>query len=161
MAITSQYITDDQFTDIIDEQNITGKTDEQLQNIVDRASGDLETELCERFVVPLQGIAGADYSSCPGFALQKITNAMIAKVRQIIGKDAARNIVVDSTQKYIDVHMVDFKGHIKDLLDAKKHFGFQLNSASDGAYDPVQSLGLARADNRMKVEFDPNTPWFP
>lgn len=160
MSIDSQYISDDRFQDILDEQNITGLTDDQQQDLVDRAVGDLEAQLCERFVVPLQVTTPGDFEVAPKFAQQKALNAVISRIRSLLGLDKARNLVIESTQKYIDVHYIDFKGHIKDLLDPKKHYGFQLNSFSVGSFDPVQTIGLARANNETEIILDPHVPLF-
>jgi len=160
MAIQSQYITDKKLNEILNEQNIQGYGEERKQDLIDRAVGDLESGICERYVVPLINADSGEYSTTPKFAQQKVLNAVISRIRGLIGNDQMRNLVIESTQKYVDVHAADFAKHIKELLDAKKHFGFKLNDASDGAYDPVQSLGLARADNRTRIIPDKDFPQF-
>lgn len=160
MDYSSRYIDEDKIDKILADLNIEGLSDDQVQNILDRAEGDLETELCERFVVPLISENGDPFFKAPKFAQQKVLNAIYAKIRSIIGKDKDRNIVVDATQRYIDVHEQDFKQHIKTLLDSKKKFGFKLNTFSEGSYEPTQSIGLARANNDIVVEPDPDIPLF-
>jgi hypothetical protein len=154
LAIVSQYITDDQFSDVLARLNIDSMEDLERQELVDRAHGDLEADLCERFTVPLLTKDGTAYANAPAFARNKVLNAMKAKLRQIIGNDAARNLVLENTQRYVDVHGKDYKSHIEALNDPKRVYGFQLTEQAAGAMEPMQRMGLARADNKISVEVD-------
>lgn len=157
--ITSQYISDDQFQAILDDLNITDKDDAQQQELLDRAVADLEADLSERFVVPLIGAGFTPYTSAPAFARNKVINALKSKIRQLIGRDNNRNLVIESTERYVDVHKLAYQDDVKSLLNPKIMYGFQLQEYAQGAVVPVQKLGLARADNELEVEVDPMPPF--
>jgi hypothetical protein len=156
VAIKSQYITEDQFVAIMGELNIAGKEDAELQELLDRSVGDLEADLCERFIVPLVEVSGGAYSTAPAFARRKVLNAIKSKIRELVGRDHNRNLVIDSTQKYIDVHKSAYQADIKVLLDPLKVFGFQLQPQAEGAVEPMQHVGLARANNDPVFVDDPD-----
>lgn len=153
------YITKAQFDEILIGLNIDVTEDggfnaKKQRSLLERAVGDLESDLVERFTVPLTGTKGA-YSTAPQYARQKVLNAISSKVRQIIGLDEQKNITIDSTERFIDLKKADYNGHIKNLLNAKRTFGFKLQSfASDGAVEPVQSVGLARGNNKRESFID-------
>ncbi len=128
-----------------------GIGEDGLRDLLDRAAGDLESDLVERFVVPLQAANGA-YSGSPIYAKQKVLNAMKAKIRQIIGGDKQKNIVVESTERYIDLKKGEYTGHIKALVDHKRNFGFKLQEfANDTALQPVQFVGTARPSSQRST----------
>lgn len=147
MSVFNDYITESQFGGILDALNIELDADIDQQDILDRATGDLESELVERFVVPLVPDSGGAFSTAPSYARLKVLSALRAAIRRTIGQDKNVNIVVESTERYIDLHDKAFKDHVKTLLDPKKHYGFKMQTQADGAIDPIQSIGLARADN--------------
>jgi len=148
-----RYISKDEFADVLEDLNIDedeegGFSKKRQRKLLARANGDLEADLVERFIVPLLGTGGA-YETAPDYSRQKVLNALISKIRQIIGLDKQKNLVIDSTERFIDLKLADYNRHIKDLLNAKRTFGFKLQSfASDGAVEPVQSIGVARGDNK-------------
>lgn len=154
-----RYITRDEFAEILEDLNIDatesgGYSDKRQKKLLARANGDLEADMVERFVVPLQGASG-NYLTAPDYSRQKVLNALTSKIRQLVGLDKQKNIVIDSTERFIDLKERDYKGHIKDLLNAKRIFGFKLQGfASDGAVEPVQSIGVARANNTRKSFVD-------
>lgn len=154
MSASNTYITAPQFKGILDTLNIQNMDDVALQDILDRATGDVEAELCERFLVPLVAKGGGDYSTAPPFARQKVLNALRAAVKKVIGEDKAANVVVDSTERYVDVNKASFDMHIKTLLNPKKHFDFSMQPQAEGSIDPIQSVGLARADNELHASPD-------
>ncbi len=153
--IDSTYITDEQFQDVLKTLDVVKTTAEQ-QDILDRAVGEMEGELCERFVVPLRAKNGGPLVSAPAHSQMLLVNAVKAKVRQVIGGDAMRNIVIESTQRLIDGNQTEFKRLINILNDPKKDFGLKLTSQASGSMEPVQKLGLGRADNRLKRVRDPD-----
>lgn len=154
MSVFNDYITEAQFGGILDTLNIQNDSSIDQQDILDRATGDMESELVERFVVPLVAESGGAFSTAPSFARLKVLSALRAAIRRTIGQDKNVNIVVESTERYIDLHDKAFKDHIKTLLDPKKHYGFKMQDQADGAIDPVQTIGLARADNDPHVVTD-------
>ena len=156
MSITSQYIGDVQFNKILVNLNIEEYSDADKQDLIDRATADFESDLCERFVVPLVALSGA-FSTAPQFARNKVLEALRCKIRQIISHDQNKNnsVVVDTTQKYIDLNKIAYKDHVKDLLDAKRVYGFKLNFQSVGSMEPLQTIGIGRANNEYGLEDDP------
>lgn len=146
------YITSQQFDFVLQDLNYDVSQPNQ-QELLDRATGDLEADLAEKFVVPLEKYGGGAFSLCPQFSRNKVLNAIKAKIRQIIGVDQNRNLVIDSTERYIDTHGRDYKQHIDKLLDHKIDYGFALINPAEDAREQVQHLGLARAYNNT----DPNT----
>ncbi|MAD98810.1 MAG: hypothetical protein CMB99_15910 [Flavobacteriaceae bacterium] len=159
------YITEAQFAQVLTDLNVnTTEADgygvTQQEDLIDRAVGDLESDLVKRFVVPLVATNGAEFStSAPYYTRQKVLNAIKAKIRQILGSDNQKNIVIDSSERYIDLKKAEYTGHIKDLLDHEREFGLRLQSyASDGAKTPVQSVAISRPDDSMTV--DPSSDYY-
>lgn len=155
MGYGSQYITDDQYEQLLEALNVDfSGDDDRKQELLDRAVGDMEADLCERFIVPLVHESGGDYKLAPAYARNKVLNTLKCKIRQLLGQDNARNVVVESTQRFIDVHEKPYTKSIETLLEAKKMFRFKLQEQAEGAVVPVQTVGLARADNDLRVVTD-------
>jgi len=155
----NQYITSEQFQGILDDLNYETCEDGKKQRLLDRATADLETDLSKKFVVPLISVDGGAYSTCRQFARNKILNLMTCKVREIIGYDKNRTLTgtIDSTERFINVHGIEYKSQIKSLLDPMIDFGFALLVQAQNAQNPIQNLGLARADNRTyPIYYDDN-----
>lgn len=153
MAIDSIYITDDQFRKVLKQLNVE-LNEEGQQELIDRAAGALEAELVQRFLVPLQNKGGGQFSAAPPFARNIILTAIKSQIRSLIGVDQNRNVVVEQGQRYIDLHKGEFNALMKCLLDPKREFGFQPQAQADGAITPIQSVGIARADNRPRRVLD-------
>lgn len=151
MGLGNQYISEDEFQGLLSRLNIdfsSEKGEESARSLLKRSTADMESDLCRRFMVPLVAQAGGPYSTAPEFARSKVLNTLEAKIRQNIGTDNNRNLVIDSTQKYIDTAKYSYQDHLKALLDPEAMFGFRLQPQAQGAQVPVQSIGLGRADNR-------------
>jgi hypothetical protein len=148
----NQYITNDQFKWVLDDLNYEASPQKQ-QELLDRATGALEGDLVKKFYVPLvydnAGTAGA-YASTPAFARNKILNCMKAKVRELIGYDKNRNLtgVIESTQKFINVHADEYKSEISGVMNNEAEFQFLRLPYAQDAKSPVQHLGLARPNDR-------------
>lgn len=155
----NQYISGEKFQGILEELNIniTEKGRDgyyDSKSLLERATGDLESDLVERFVVPLVAHNGGAFSSAPDYAKQKVLNAINAKIRQIIGNDLNKNgITIDSTQKFIDVQKTAYEDHRRGLLDPKKLYGLKLQEQAEGAVVPIQTIGLGRADNHTHFTY--------
>lgn len=156
MLWKNAYITETQFERVLKVLNVENMESEDKQELLDTATGDMESDLVERFVVPLVGTSSEAFSLTPKYSQQKILTMLKAKIRQIIGLDKNKNLVIDSTQKFIDVHKITYTDCLKVFMDAKKTFGFMLQPQAQGAVEPVQSVGLARADNKLHVAIDPD-----
>ena len=149
-----RYISKKAYLKVLEDLNID-QTEEggfdtfDENDLIDRAVGDLESDLVKRFVVPLVALSGGPYDSSPFYDKQKILNAIKSKIRQLIGDDKVKNIVIDSSERYIDLKKSSYKSDIKTLLDPERIYGFRLQTfADDGALNPVQQIGVARPDNR-------------
>jgi hypothetical protein len=155
MAINSIYITDTQIATVLTKLGIT-LGDAEVLDVYTRAAADLEGDLSYKYVVPLTVLNSA-YTAAPAFAINKVAQAMIYKIREVLAADNNRNtgVLLDNGQKYLDLNRIAYKNQIKDLLDPKLSFGFQLNANAVGSAEPVQSLGLARANNRFEIVRDP------
>jgi hypothetical protein len=151
--IDSIYITDDQFQAVLKPLNVKLSDDDQ-QELLDRAVADLEGELVKRFAVPLLAGSGGAYESAKAYSRNIVLTAIKSRIKSLIGIDKNRNVVVESGQRYIDLHKVEFEGRIKLLLDPTRKFDFQLQPQAEDAIDPIQSIGVARADNRLHLEAD-------
>jgi len=145
--VESPYLTPQQFDDTIKPMNLDLSPDEK-QELLDRATADLEGELCKRFIVPLKSGAGGAYATAQAFSRNIVTTALRSRIKSLAGVDKNRNVVVDQGQRFIDLHKGEFDGRIKLLLDPTRHFDFQLQLQAQDAIDPIQSIGVARADNR-------------
>lgn len=143
------YISRSEYEKVLSDLNVDTEEEGGLDNkgkndLLDRAIGEMESDLVERFVVPLQGLSG-DYSTAPAYSTQKVLSCLKSKIRQIIGGDKQKNIVIDSTERFIDLKKSEYNGHIKDLLNHKRDFKFKLQEfANDTAVQPVQTIGVAR-----------------
>lgn len=152
------YISKDDFNDILEDLNVDTSEDgglnpKQQIRLLDRAVGEMEADLVKRFTVPLQGTNKTPYTTAPYFARQKILSTIKAKVRSLIGQDKMKNIVIDTTEKYIDLKEKSYAAHIKDLLDHERPFGFNLQPfATDGSLIPTQKVGVARTNDSIMVE---------
>lgn len=155
MAIESPYITDDQFRKILKPLNVT-LGDEDQQELVDRAEAALEAELVERFLVPLQKAGGGDFGSAPDYSRNIVLSAIKAQIRSLLGIDKNRNVIVEQGQRYIDLHKGEFNGLMKALLDPKRDFKLALQAQAVGGLEPIQQVGIARANNRPKRVIDPD-----
>lgn len=160
MALTI-YLKDEQYNWLLADLNFA--CDEaKKREILERAVGDMEADLSEKFVVPLINKDGGAYSTCQAFARNKIVNALKAKIREIIGYDKNRNLTgtIESTEKFLNVHGIEYKDQLKGLMNPRIAYGFQLQDQAQDAVEPVQHLGLARADNTVDplTEDDPFIP---
>ena len=151
------YISKTNFQKILSDLNVDataegGFSDLEQNELIDRAVGDLESDLVERFIVPLQALKGA-YDTAPNYSRQKVLNAIKTKIRQIIGEDKQKNIVIDSTERFVDLQLSAYVRHRKDLLNFKRDFQFKLQAfASDTAVQPVQTIGVARPSTKRTTE---------
>ncbi|MGZ3686696.1 MAG: hypothetical protein ACXWPM_00015 [Bdellovibrionota bacterium] len=151
--VDSIYLTDDQFQAVLKPLNVE-LSDEEQQELLDRAVGDLEGELVLRFVVPLRSGAAGDYASAQAYSRNIVLTALKSRIKSLVGIDKNRNVVVEQGQRYIDLHKIEFDGRIKMLLDPHRKFDFQLQPQAQDAIDPIQSIGVARADNRLHLDID-------
>lgn len=152
----SNYITDAAINWTLEDINYESIDLRKKQEIVDRASADFEADMSQKFIVPLLSSDGSAFSNAPLFARNKVVNAMRSKIREIIGYDKNRNItgIIESTEKFINVHGLEYKEQLKSLLNPKISYGFKLQDQAVDSQSPVQHLGLARSDNST----DPNVP---
>ena len=159
---TNPYISREQLQFILHDLNVQEWSEARIQDLLDRATGDLESDLARKFVVPLIVRGPSPYLGSPqsqnyAFAKAKVANAMKAKVRAVLGFDLNRNQtgVIESTQKFLNVAEMEYNGHIKDLLDQKIDYGFVLLGQAQDAQTPVMHIALSRADN----DTDPHGGW--
>jgi hypothetical protein len=151
----NQYITQEQFDQVLKDLD-AAYSETQKQELLDRATGDLEADLAEKFLVPLAPLTGGTYLMMTKnlnqkFACNKVLNAIRAKIKEIIGYDKNRVLTgtIDSTEKFINVHGIEYKAQIKTLLNPMIVYGFKLQPQAEDAQTPVQHLGLAKANNKI------------
>lgn len=149
----NQYITNEQFKWVLDDLNYEASPQKQ-QELIDRATGALEGDLVKKFYVPLVyddgSVNGGAYTGAPAFARNKVLNCIKAKIRELIGYDKNRNLsgVIESTQKFINVHAEEYNAEIKGLMHNEAEFKFLRLPYAQDAKSPVQHVGLARPDDR-------------
>lgn len=121
-----------------------------------RAVGDLESDLSEKFIVPLVKRGGGAFSLNAEHAKIKVYSALKAKMKELIGYDQNRNLTgtLEGTEKFLNVHGIEYSSIKKSLLNHKIDFGFELLDYSDDAQIPVQKLRLSRANNSESTEAD-------
>lgn len=146
----NQYLTQVQFKNILSDLNLESLEESRQVDLLARATGDLEADLSRKYVVPLISALNVSYVASPTFARNKVVNAMRAKVKEIIGYDKNRELTgsIESTEKFINVHGIEYKDQLKTLLDPMIDFGFLLLIQAQDSQTPVQHIGLSRADNR-------------
>ena len=91
------YITKGNYVDLLTDLNIDSLADTKQNELLDRAVGEMESDLVERFVVPLEALSGP-FSTSPDYSRQKVLSTLKSKIRQIIGGDQQKNLTVDSTE---------------------------------------------------------------
>lgn len=154
---SSIYITDDQFSTLLERLNVEfrGESGEdEKEELLDRAVGEFEGDMVERYVVPLESQVGGTFESAPDSTKRLVLSTIKAKIRHLLGTDKLRNVVVDGPQRFIDLHKSEYEGNVKRLLDPKKDFRLKLNQAAEGAVVPIQEMGIARADDKLHPELD-------
>jgi Na+-translocating ferredoxin:NAD+ oxidoreductase RnfC subunit len=151
---TSIYITDTEFNWLLSDLNIAYDQDKK-DDLLKRAIGDFEADMSKKYIVPLIDKTGVAYTSAPAFAQNKVLNAVKAKVRQLIGVDKNRNLVIESTERYIDTHKIEYNDNVKTLLDPMIDFGFMLLNQAQDAQTPVQHLALSKACHQTELIDDP------
>jgi len=154
----NQYISKTKFDILLKDLNYDSCEESQKQDLLDRATGDLEADLSKKFYVPLVSVAGGAYTTCQSFAQNKVLNAMKAKIREIIGYDKNRNLTgtIESTQKFLNVHGIEYKDQMKGILDPLIVYGFKVLGQAENAQTPIQSLSLSKANNRTDPYGDDN-----
>jgi hypothetical protein len=152
----SKYIDSESFEWILHDLNYQDCDARKKSEILKRAVGSFESDMAKKFVVPLLADNGSPYANSPEWARNKVLNCLKAKVREILGYDKNRQLTgtIESTEKFINIHGIEYKEEIKTLLDPMIDFGFKLLKQAEDAQTPVQSLGLARANNSV----DPDEP---
>lgn len=158
----NQYITQEQFDAVLKDLD-AALSETQKQDLLDRATGDLEADLAQKFIVPLVPTAGGTYLQMTKnlnqkFAPNKVLNAMRAKIKEIFGYDKNRTLTgtIESTEKFINVHGIEYKEQIKGLINSMIVYGFKLQPQAEDAQTPVQHLGLSKANNRTDPFDDSN-----
>ena len=153
--MTNPYITREQVDFILADLNVEWGTmrEARIKDLLERAIGDLESDLARKFVVPLTAARSRHLSSPQAvnykFATVKVQNAMKAKIRAILGFDQNKQLtgVIETTEKFMNVAEGEYNSHIKDLLDPKIDFGFMLLAQAQDSQTPVQHLALSRANH--------------
>ena len=92
MSCVSQYISRVQFDLVLAEINADTMSSVSKDDLLDRASADLEADLAEKFVVPLVSTTGGPYTGAPTFARNKLLNAMKAKIKELFGLLIRKNL---------------------------------------------------------------------
>lgn len=151
----NQYISKAQYDQTLNDLDYGSCEEVQRQDILDRATGDLEADLAQKFTVPLVPVTGGTYQSMllatnQKFAVNKVLNAIKAKIKEIIGYDKNRTLTgtIESTEKFINVHGLEYKDQIRGLLNPMIVYGFALQGQAVDAQNPVQHLALSKADNK-------------
>ena len=154
--LTSIYITDTEFQFIFKELNYEACDSRQRDDLLRRAVGDFESDMSEKFVVPLRPKTGGAYTSCAEHAKSRVYAAMKAKVKELIGFDQNRNLTgtLETTEKFLNVHGIEYSSIKKSLLNHRIDYGFSLLDYADDAQVPVQKLRLSRAYNGESTEAD-------
>jgi hypothetical protein len=159
--VQNQYINVYQFQGILDDLSLQGYSEQKKQDLLNRATADMESDLSKKFVVPLvfsvfgfevQSTQSTPYNAPPaqyGFAPIKVLNALKEKIREIVGYDKNRNLLgtIENTQKFINVHGEQYTKLMGEIMAWDLDTGFLLNKYSTDAKTPIQHIGLARPDN--------------
>jgi len=157
--VQNQYINALQFKDVLDDLNITLSEFKQ-QELLNRATADMEADLSKKFVVPLvtsvngfqqSSTAFLPYTDAPSFAQNKVLTTVKEKLREIIGYDRNKNLIgtIESTQKFMNIHGDLYKKQMQDLLDSEVDYNFLLQPWAVDSKTPIQHIGLSRADDRV------------
>lgn len=154
--MTSIYITQEEFGYIFKELNYDQCDSRQRDDLLKRAVGDFESDMSEKFIVPLICKGGGAYTTAPQHARVKVYAALKAKIKELIGFDQNRNLTgtLEGTEKFLNVHGTEYTALKKSLLNHKIDYGFELLDYAEDAQIPVQKLRLSRAYNGESTEAD-------
>lgn len=144
-----RYYPKSKFIRVLQDAGIDDDTDsDRKEEIYEEARGMLELKLAQRFIIPLIARGGGEFSKASTASRLVVQSAFKSAIRKVLGKDQNKNLTIDSTQKYIDVHAISFKSSISDLLNPKIPVDFELAGFAEDK-DPVHTIGIARADNEL------------
>lgn len=151
----NQYITQDQIGYVFSELNYEMCDDRRKEDLVMRAIGDFESDMAEKFVVPLVG-RDVPYDSTPQYARVKVYAALKAKLKELIGYDQNKTLTgtAETTEKFLNVHGQEYTSLKKSIINHKIDYGFLLLDYAQDSQVPVQKLRLSRADNSESTEAD-------
>lgn len=150
------YITAEQVGYIFQELNYDQCESRRRDDLVMRAVGDFESDMSEKFVVPLIAKNKLPYLSAPEYARVKVYAALKAKIKELIGYDQNRNLTgtMEGTEKFLNVHGTEYASLKKALLYHKINYNFELLEYAEESQIPVQKLRLSRAFNGESTEAD-------
>jgi hypothetical protein len=148
------YLSSAELLKIFSAVNLDSLEESEMQEIVMQAQGDMESRLNKRYCIPLRAKGGSELSSTPSFTQNKIKLTMKTALRNIIGQDYLRNSDLNQLGDYTSSQEAILKGHIKDLLDYENDFQLELKPYALDAVEPIQHVGIARANNKMSVDYD-------
>lgn len=148
------YLSTSELVKIFSAVNLDSLEENEMQEIICQAQGDMESRLNKRFAIPLRAKASQDLKSAPLFTQNKVKLTMKTALRNIIGQDYLRNSDLNQLGDYTGTQESILKGHVKDLLDFENDFCLELKPYAQDAVDPVQHVGIARANNKMSIDHD-------
>lgn len=150
--IKFRYITRSMFERLLSNFNLEDMDPDDQQELYEEALGLFESDLSMRFIVPLRKTDGSDLTKSKENTRLMIQNTLKHRIRQLLGIIESRNVVIETTEKFIDVHLSAYRRGLKVLLDHKVPFDLKLAGFAEGAQVPVQTVGIARANNELSLD---------
>lgn len=158
--VQNQYINYKQLQEILDDLTYA-PSETAKQDLLNRATSDMEADLSSKFQVPLvfSSVGFETYSTVTipwttppaayKFAIYKVLSLLNEKIREIIGYNKNRNLLgtIENTQKFINVHGEEYKKLLNEFLDSDIYYGLQMQKWAVDSRTPIQHVALARADD--------------
>lgn len=154
MALISSYLTSTELLSMFAEVNLDSLDEVKMQEVVSLGEGDMEGRLNKRFLIPLRAKNSSAITSAPIFAQQKIKIALRASIRNQIGTEYLRNSDLNNLGDYADRQARILADQVKTFLDYQNDFGLELKPYAQDAVEPVQHVGIARANNDMSLDYE-------
>jgi hypothetical protein len=152
--ITCPYLSDAEIRKIYCAVNLDSLEDEDIQEDVNNATGDLESRLVSRFKIPLMAKGGGLLSTAPAMTVSKVKLAMKTSLRNIIAQEYMRNSDLNQLGDYSQSQAKMLADHVKVLMNPESDLGLDLQVYAQDSMEPVQHIGIAKANNSMYTDYD-------
>lgn len=147
--LVSPYLSHAELLKIFSQVNLDGLDESEIQESINQAQGDMESRLNKRFHIPLLAKGKLPLENAPSHTVSKIKVTLKSAIRVFLSEEYLRNSDLNGLSEYGDTQNRVLYGHIKDLLDFQNDFGLELKPYAQDSVEPVQHVGIAKANNDM------------
>lgn len=152
MAINSYYLETEEIEEIFDDHGLSELSLPKKERAVRQAIGMMESDLNKRFKIPLVGKGAQDFISAPEFTKMKVEILFRCSFLYVLGTKYMRNSDLADLGEFTADQLKQFGKHSKDMLDYQNDYNLELKPYAQDAVEPVQTVGIAKANNDMSFE---------